>query len=202
MKNETPESIKRHITDIKATLKLKKIERGTAKQRNSESISQIPPALNKLLSQDIRYCDIPVAFEERHINGSIGISPTEDQIDALVTKYSSKFVLAIIQSTSSWDLITNLDAFYQQDSSVDDCALPPNTDMDINAKAILLQETEELHNFKELIIQCGPIQLSAIVGYYGQTGSNTKTAFLGSALPNVVVEHRGNIYHFDTVFSC
>jgi hypothetical protein len=57
-------------------------------------------------------------------------------------KYSSKLVLAIVQSNSSWALITHLDAFYQQDSSLDDCALPRNADMDKNAKVIILQKTE------------------------------------------------------------
>jgi len=72
---------------------------------------------------------------------------------------------------------------YQQDSSLDDCALPRNADMDKNAKAIILQKTERAYNFNELIIQYGPIQLLAIGGHYGQVGSKAKSAFLGSALP-------------------
>ncbi|GAB5587994.1 hypothetical protein Unana1_02894 [Umbelopsis nana] len=55
--------------------------------------------------------------------------------------------------------------------------------MDATAKAIVLQKTEGPYHFKELIIQCGPIQLLAIGGSYGQVGGNTKTAFLGSTLP-------------------
>ncbi|CAO3684306.1 unnamed protein product [Umbelopsis ramanniana] len=180
---DTPDSIKRHITDIKAGLKLKEIETGTAKLRGSGSIPHIPLSLNKLLKRDMAYCDESVVFEEDHINGTIGTSAAQDHIDALMMKYSSKFVLAIVQSTSSWALITHLDAFYQQDSSLDDCALPRNADMDKNAKAMILQKTEGPYNFNELIIQCGPIQLLAIGGYYGQVGSKTKSAFLGSALP-------------------
>ncbi|KAG2171906.1 hypothetical protein INT44_006696 [Umbelopsis vinacea] len=180
---ETPESIKHYIADIKASLKLKEIERGTAKLRGSDFSSRIPSALSKLLTRGIAYCDEKVVFKEDHLNSSIAISHAEDQIDAMITKYSSKFVLAIIQSTSSWALITHLDAFYQRDSSADDCALPPNTNMDVNAKAMLLQKTEGSYNYKELVIQCGAIQLLAIGGYYGQIGSTTKKAFLGSALP-------------------
>ncbi|KAI9283748.1 hypothetical protein BC943DRAFT_268563, partial [Umbelopsis sp. AD052] len=98
-------------------------------------------------------------------------------------KYGSKFVLAIVQSQSSWALITHLDAFYQRDSSIDDCALPSNTATELEAKALVLQKTEGLYSFKELVIQCGPIQLLAIGGFYGQIGAKNKTAFLGSALP-------------------
>jgi hypothetical protein len=135
------------------------------------------------LSQEIGYRNDSVVFEEDDIYGTIGILHSEHRMDAIVTKYGSKFILAIVQSASTWALITHLDAFYQQDSSVDDCALPANTGMDLNAKAIVLQKTEGRYSFNELVIQCGPIQLLAVGGYYGQVGSNTKTAFLGSALP-------------------
>lgn len=151
--------------------------------RGSGSVPRIPLALNKLLKRDIACCNESVIFEEDHINGNIGISAAQDQIDALMIKYSSKFVLAIVQSTSSWALTTHLDAFYQQNSSLDDCALPRNADIDKNAKVTILQKTEGPYNFNELIIQCGPIQLLAVGGYYGKAGSKTKSAFLGSALP-------------------
>jgi hypothetical protein len=151
--------------------------------RDSESITHFPPALCKLLNGEVGYHNETVVFEDDMINGSIGISASETQIDNMVTKYSSKFVMAIVQSTSNWALITHLDAFYQQDSSVDDCALPRNTDMNPTAKAMVLQKTEGPYNFKELIIQCGPIQLLIIGGYYGQLGNKNKNAFLGSDLP-------------------
>lgn len=89
---------------------------GTAKLRGCESISHVPPALNKLLDRGIGYCNESVVFEDDGLNGTIGISSLEHQIDTLVTKYGSKFILAIVQSTSTWALITHLDAFYQQDS--------------------------------------------------------------------------------------
>lgn len=139
--------------------------------------------MNKLLTTDIRYCDESATFEEDDIYGTIGNAELEHRVDAVVTKYSSKFVLAIVQSQSTWALITHLDAFYQQDSNIDDCALPSNTAMDSEARAIVLQKTEGLYAFKELVIQCGPLQLLAIGGYYGQVGANNKKAFLGSALP-------------------
>ncbi|KAG2171885.1 hypothetical protein INT44_006114 [Umbelopsis vinacea] len=179
---ETPESVKRHILDMKITLKLKEIERGTAKLRGFGSICHIPTALNKLLIGEGGYCNESVTFEEEDIYGTMGNAQLEHRVDAVTTKYSSKFVLAIVQGQSTWALITHLDAFYQQDSSIDDCALPSNTAMDLEARALVLRKTEGLYSFKELVIQCGPLQLLAIGGYYGQVGANTKTAFLGSAL--------------------
>lgn len=124
-----------------------------------------------------------MVFEEDDVNGNIGISELECRIDAIVRKYGSKFILAIVRSSSTWALITHLDVFYQQNSSIDDCALPSNNDMGLNAEAMIIPKTEGSYSFKELIIQCGPLQLLATGGYYGQLGRNTKNAFLGSALP-------------------
>lgn len=92
---------------------LKKIScEGSAKIRECESLSHFPPALNKRLSGEIGYRSESVVFGEDDVNGNIGTSELERRIDSFVTKYGSKFILAIIRSSSTWALITHLDVFF------------------------------------------------------------------------------------------
>jgi hypothetical protein len=44
-------------------------------------------------------------------------------------------------------------------------------------------KTEYRNQWKEIIVQWGPLQFLGIGGFYGEQGSLDKRAFLGSALP-------------------
>ena len=73
--------------------------------------------------------------------------------------------------------------FFQNFSGIDDCASPNSSPFCHTPILSVSTKTEYRNQWKEIIVQWGPLQFLGIGGFYGEQGSLDKRAFLGSALP-------------------
>lgn len=114
---------------------------------------------------------------------AVGLDAQMHAATDMVLAHAKQLVMAALIGRESWVLVTHFDVFLQNESGIDDCALPSDETFSSSPSAKITTKNEFRSNWKEVIIQWGCLQFLAVGGYYGEQGKSTRNAFLGSALP-------------------
>lgn len=175
----TPE----HINQHKRWAKKMSILTGEARLRDrTEDVrSSLPLPVISLLDNGAVYKpdDLPVFQQDELLPTYIFNLSTAS---GCVRRYASRYLEAVIVFDDIWFLVTSVDVFLHGKPSVDDCADHTNVIMDHMPYARIRAKTQQGHEYYELSIVIGTIELLALAGFHGTTVTASANAFLGSSL--------------------
>ncbi|KAG2220462.1 hypothetical protein INT45_004204 [Circinella minor] len=168
--------------------KIEAIDRGECMLGNHtiHTRIQLPPALDKLLTNDTTYHTITNGFEW---DASLvqGIDH-QDTVNKCIANYASKLVESVLIGDLHWVLLTQVDVFFANDFSIDDGAHKRIINPITTPKVMILERSDFGNPYYQLVIRSGQIEILAISGYYGEKGSRKKKGFMGSPIPADMAE--------------
>jgi hypothetical protein len=187
---QTPE----HINEHKKWAKRMCIRAGEARLiDNTDGISKsMPLPVIPLLENGAVYQidDLQLLqYEQLTPTYSIDLSAATD----MVKRCASRYIEAVVVFDDTWFLVTSIDVFFHGRPAMDDCADRSNVIMGSTPSARIRVKTKNGHDYYELSIMVGTMELLAVAGFHGTAVSSTAETFLGSSIPDLPSEMKQSI---------
>ncbi|KAG0161934.1 hypothetical protein DFQ30_004810, partial [Apophysomyces sp. BC1015] len=111
-------------------------------------------------------------------------------IDAVITKYATRYIESIVIFGSYWFFITSVDAFMHHRACLDDCADNSMALFEDKSVATIKVKTNRGWEYYEFSIRIGDLELLATGGFWGSITTDERRPFLGSSIPNLPASMR------------
>lgn len=127
---------------------------------------------------------------------AVGLDAQMHAATDMVLAHAKQLVMAALIGRESWVLVTHFDVFLQNESGIDDCALPSDETFSSSPSAKITTKNEFRSNWKEVIIQWGCLQFLAVWWLLWRARKIHKECVLGLGIAGNLPTQRGRRFHY------
>ncbi|KAG2227119.1 hypothetical protein INT45_003849 [Circinella minor] len=184
-------SIKRQTTSFYENVMERYIEFGFLELKSHTTVKSclLPKSSIPLVAQNSQYHSLTTPIDDNiHFTRRGGIDVDGDNIDLNMDRHARQLAECILKGKTSWILISQIDAFYQNNTVIDDCARKRNHDYYESPRGFIIDKTMHDKSWREIVVRWGNFEFLTMRGYVGLCHGDKRRAFLDSALNKEVID--------------